>query len=307
MDSGDPSNEVKRHNQADKAKLHLLRQQLQTRLQYARLKVDHGWMRQNLNEVENLYFHHYRARSPTDPVDEANMKPRTGTMPSSAGSKSSLLSLPTRSIPRAISKSPSIIGATPAATDSIGKRPGGTAYYSPYSPSPSTALALTASSNYANIHTRSLPVSARGSPAPPTQPPTPAASHINSGTLRVSSSVTSALGTNPYSMTNLSRLGPAPVSIHGNSTSRSPVMWHSQHPRGPSDGGAQTYDSFWSLLSGASLPTPGPIMVPLGTGAGISGHPDLSSRGKTPALLAKRSGVRKKTTVKNGRAGSEVD
>jgi len=229
-------------------------------------------------------------------------------MPSSAGSKSSLLSLPTRSIPpRAISKSPSIIGATPAATDSIGKRPGGTAYYSPYSPSPSTALALTASSNYANIHTRSLPVSARGSPAPPTQPPTPAASHINSGTLRVSSSVTSALGTNPYSMTNLSRLGPAPVSIHGNSTSRSPVMWHSQHPRGPSDGGAQTYDSFWSLLSGASLPTPGPIMVPLGTGAGISGHPDLSSRGKTPALLAKRSGVRKKTTVKNGRAGSEVD
>ncbi|KLO15532.1 hypothetical protein SCHPADRAFT_260404 [Schizopora paradoxa] len=30
--------------------------QLQTRLQYARLKVDHGWQKQNLNEVENLYF-----------------------------------------------------------------------------------------------------------------------------------------------------------------------------------------------------------------------------------------------------------
>ncbi|KIM77634.1 hypothetical protein PILCRDRAFT_615634 [Piloderma croceum F 1598] len=28
------------------------------RLQYARLKVEHGWQRQNLNEVENLYFHH---------------------------------------------------------------------------------------------------------------------------------------------------------------------------------------------------------------------------------------------------------
>lgn len=30
--------------------------QLQTRLQYARLKVEHGWQKQNLNEVENLYF-----------------------------------------------------------------------------------------------------------------------------------------------------------------------------------------------------------------------------------------------------------
>ncbi|KAJ7242943.1 hypothetical protein C8J57DRAFT_447190 [Mycena rebaudengoi] len=35
---------------------HLLRQ-LQLRLQYARLKVDHGWQKQRLNEVENLYFH----------------------------------------------------------------------------------------------------------------------------------------------------------------------------------------------------------------------------------------------------------
>ncbi|EIW74028.1 hypothetical protein CONPUDRAFT_170324 [Coniophora puteana RWD-64-598 SS2] len=28
------------------------------RLQYAKLKVEHGWQRQNLTEVENLYFHH---------------------------------------------------------------------------------------------------------------------------------------------------------------------------------------------------------------------------------------------------------
>ncbi|KIO25557.1 hypothetical protein M407DRAFT_25154 [Tulasnella calospora MUT 4182] len=34
------------------------------RLQYAKLKVDHGWSRQNLDEVENLYFHHYRDRRP---------------------------------------------------------------------------------------------------------------------------------------------------------------------------------------------------------------------------------------------------
>ncbi|KDQ12427.1 hypothetical protein BOTBODRAFT_415933 [Botryobasidium botryosum FD-172 SS1] len=58
------------------------------RLQYARLKVDHGWVRsiifnqrvhqcsscrqtrQNLNEVENLYFHHYRSR-PSPPLPQA--------------------------------------------------------------------------------------------------------------------------------------------------------------------------------------------------------------------------------------------
>ena len=60
-----------------------LSRQLQLRLQYARLKVDHGWVRlnlvlpqrngltiadmqqkQNLNEVENLYFHHSHQRGP---------------------------------------------------------------------------------------------------------------------------------------------------------------------------------------------------------------------------------------------------
>ncbi|KAG6895062.1 hypothetical protein C0992_003290 [Termitomyces sp. T32_za158] len=34
------------------------------RLQYAKLKVDHGWQKQNLNEVENLYFHHSHQRIP---------------------------------------------------------------------------------------------------------------------------------------------------------------------------------------------------------------------------------------------------
>ncbi|KAJ7449262.1 hypothetical protein FB451DRAFT_1287935 [Mycena latifolia] len=38
---------------------HLVRQ-LQVRLQYAKLKVDHGWQKQRLNEVENLYFRQQR-------------------------------------------------------------------------------------------------------------------------------------------------------------------------------------------------------------------------------------------------------
>ncbi|KAJ7916176.1 hypothetical protein B0H13DRAFT_1998495 [Mycena leptocephala] len=40
----------------ERAKANHLLRQLQLRLQYARLKVDHGWQKQRLNEVENLYF-----------------------------------------------------------------------------------------------------------------------------------------------------------------------------------------------------------------------------------------------------------
>ncbi|TDL14999.1 hypothetical protein BD410DRAFT_845570 [Rickenella mellea] len=68
---------------ADKAKPQLrtpnsqywaLTRQLQLRLQYARLKVEHGWQKQNLNEVENLYFRQHQIRKPpasaTVPVPE---------------------------------------------------------------------------------------------------------------------------------------------------------------------------------------------------------------------------------------------
>ncbi|KAF8634023.1 hypothetical protein AX17_004288 [Amanita inopinata Kibby_2008] len=48
----------------ERAKAAHLTRQLQLRLQYAKLKVDHGWQRQNLNEVENLYFHHSHLRGP---------------------------------------------------------------------------------------------------------------------------------------------------------------------------------------------------------------------------------------------------
>ncbi|KAF8908182.1 hypothetical protein CPB84DRAFT_1744354 [Gymnopilus junonius] len=50
-------NEKRRKQTMEKAKANHLSRQLQMRLQYARLKVEHGWQKQNLNEVENLYFH----------------------------------------------------------------------------------------------------------------------------------------------------------------------------------------------------------------------------------------------------------
>ncbi|CAE6411160.1 hypothetical protein ACGC1H_006419 [Rhizoctonia solani] len=52
---------------AEKAKAQQLSRQLKTRLQFARLKVDYGWTRQSLNEVENLYFHLSRAKPVPQP------------------------------------------------------------------------------------------------------------------------------------------------------------------------------------------------------------------------------------------------
>ncbi|KAG9313696.1 hypothetical protein JVU11DRAFT_6044 [Chiua virens] len=53
----------KRRQTLERAKANHLSKQLQMRLQYAKLKVEHGWQRQNLNEVENLYFHHSHQRT----------------------------------------------------------------------------------------------------------------------------------------------------------------------------------------------------------------------------------------------------
>ncbi|KAI0793700.1 hypothetical protein C8Q74DRAFT_526120 [Fomes fomentarius] len=41
-----------------------LSSQLRLRLQYAKLKVEHGWQRQSLSEVENLYFRHTHLTRP---------------------------------------------------------------------------------------------------------------------------------------------------------------------------------------------------------------------------------------------------
>ncbi|KAG2131019.1 hypothetical protein DEU56DRAFT_914554 [Suillus clintonianus] len=58
------------------------------RLQYAKLKVEHGWQRQNLNEVENLYFHHSQVRGlrpvvpvKTVPLLSTNSLPPTAPAP----------------------------------------------------------------------------------------------------------------------------------------------------------------------------------------------------------------------------------
>ncbi|KAJ3483446.1 hypothetical protein NLI96_g6305 [Meripilus lineatus] len=62
------SEQRKRKQTLERAKANYLSGQLRLRLQYAKLKVEHGWQRQNLNEVENLYFRHSHMRKPTVPT-----------------------------------------------------------------------------------------------------------------------------------------------------------------------------------------------------------------------------------------------
>ncbi|QRV98742.1 hypothetical protein RhiJN_26761 [Ceratobasidium sp. AG-Ba] len=66
--------------QAEKTKAQQLSRQLKTRLQFARLKVDYGWTRQSLNEVENLYFHLSRAR-PTPQQHQQRAETATPPVP----------------------------------------------------------------------------------------------------------------------------------------------------------------------------------------------------------------------------------
>ncbi|OCH91407.1 hypothetical protein OBBRIDRAFT_792341 [Obba rivulosa] len=59
-----PAEAKRRKSTPDAAKATYLTSQLRLRLQYAKLKVEHGWQRQNLNEVENLYFRHTQKHRP---------------------------------------------------------------------------------------------------------------------------------------------------------------------------------------------------------------------------------------------------
>ncbi|KAG6918801.1 hypothetical protein DXG01_011553 [Tephrocybe rancida] len=84
-------NEKRRKQTVERAKANHMR------LQYARLKVDHGWQKQNLNEVENLYFHHSHLRGPkpsptmmTATLNEPSTTYPSITSPSSNTSQSSL-------------------------------------------------------------------------------------------------------------------------------------------------------------------------------------------------------------------------
>ncbi|KDQ54038.1 hypothetical protein JAAARDRAFT_408877 [Jaapia argillacea MUCL 33604] len=78
-----PSNDLdqrRRKQTLERARANHLSRQLQMRLQYAKLKVEHGWQRQNLNEVENLYFHHSHINKPRPIIATSYEGPRGGVV-----------------------------------------------------------------------------------------------------------------------------------------------------------------------------------------------------------------------------------
>ncbi|KAG6829946.1 hypothetical protein H0H92_002850 [Tricholoma furcatifolium] len=101
-------NEKRRKQTMERARANHLSRQLQMRLQYARLKVDHGWQKQNLNEVENLYFHHSHQRgskaSPTIAPANLNVLLSSASPSTSTGTHSHVIDSPGQSKP---SKPPS--------------------------------------------------------------------------------------------------------------------------------------------------------------------------------------------------------
>ncbi|KAI0076839.1 hypothetical protein K474DRAFT_1707776 [Panus rudis PR-1116 ss-1] len=76
--------QLKRKQTLERAKANYLSSQLKLRLQYARLKVDHGWQRQSLSEVENLYFRHTHKKPTLSRADTAPIQGSTSstTLPS---------------------------------------------------------------------------------------------------------------------------------------------------------------------------------------------------------------------------------
>ncbi|SPO28461.1 uncharacterized protein UTRI_04858 [Ustilago trichophora] len=56
---------ARKQAQAQRTRLVALSKHLMTRLQYANFKVEHGWSKQSLSEVENLYYRQHQSSSAT--------------------------------------------------------------------------------------------------------------------------------------------------------------------------------------------------------------------------------------------------
>ncbi|KAN0061480.1 hypothetical protein ACQY0O_006327 [Thecaphora frezii] len=69
---GATPSKARKQAQAQRTRLLALSKHLMTRLQYATFKVEHGWAKQSLSEVENLYYRQNQAASLASGVAKAN-------------------------------------------------------------------------------------------------------------------------------------------------------------------------------------------------------------------------------------------
>ncbi|KAF8066912.1 hypothetical protein FPV67DRAFT_1214931 [Lyophyllum atratum] len=250
-------NEKRRKQTVERAKANHLSRQLQMRLQYARLKVDHGWQKQNLNEVENLYFHHSHQRGPK-PYTPGSSPSMVTTIPPPATAPTSLSMVATTST--ALPPPPPIATVSPW-------------YQLPEEPTPPHQIPMSfklgASSKSEQLYkmTESQLGQSRsfsaGSPLPEDGVPTTSSNILEpTSTYNPASSNQSASGP-PYDHMQLTRHVPSPApgpssNHYPNVLYRQPQTQSSQSSMGTSDnsfsfpGVSLTYDSFWSSHSHSS-------------------------------------------------------
>ncbi|KAF8576780.1 hypothetical protein K439DRAFT_603091 [Ramaria rubella] len=269
----------KRRKQIEKAKAAHLSRQLQTRLQYARLKVHHGWQKQTLNEVENLYFHHYRARAPPrntlkQEKSNANSGSQLSQTPlehTTASASSDAVPLP-ENMNEQQEASPSCVIPTSVIDAPDEEKALEMQVDPPLAPSPTPIAEPTPAITTASPqpHNLSTTITSPPTPQPPavSKPlvPTTTMAPLPSGQTTPNTQVEqpSVYARIPYAPTRTAIVPPPPSrhppiprhpqmpssSSSSRSRGHSPAMKHSSSM--PGSNVALTYDSFWSSHSAAT-------------------------------------------------------
>ncbi|KAL6306118.1 hypothetical protein BKA93DRAFT_161556 [Sparassis latifolia] len=257
----------------ERARATYLSGQLRLRLQYAKLKVEHGWQRQTLNEVENLYFHHTQKHRPP-PIHSGRRNARVSFHPFSSASPNGSSSLFPVSIQKIEYPAPGTVdwhgansnSGNPQAGSSVG--PARDVVHNEDAAVPSSSRGSISTNGGSSVQplsstgstlSNAKDPSSRGSVSPkhPSDIHAPTSSSASGELLPAYSSSQSFMPSpspSPFSSpNNTSRPAPSPFQY----TPLTSIGQVSAALGAPTTSGL-TYDSFWSSHSAfrASLPSP---------------------------------------------------
>ncbi|KAG6840256.1 hypothetical protein C0991_007913 [Blastosporella zonata] len=266
-------NEKRRKQTVERARANHLSRQLQMRLQYARLKVQYGWQKQNLNEVENLYFHHSHQRGPkptTSPsTTDAQNEPHTAhTDTTSPTSNSSHSSLSFKLGPSALSQSHTSDSHSPPQAST---QPTQTQRTSTHNQSQLTQNAPVVGIDSSEIHSL-IQMKVEPENKPSQEPPIPTTNYAQSPTAGPSSvpnygAMNFSLSSSSYHSDRSQPIATTWITTRSPPTSSSPNHYPNvplqRQPTLPASPGAGenpytfpgvslTYDSFWSSHSSST-------------------------------------------------------
>ncbi|XP_006457470.1 hypothetical protein AGABI2DRAFT_123334 [Agaricus bisporus var. bisporus H97] len=275
--------ERKRKQTLERTKANHLSRQLQMRLQYARLKVEHGWQRQNLNEVENLYFHHSHRGTKThhsrpslvvipsddNPVTftssnqlDASYKTsmsRSATLDAFLDSSGQRINLGAEAVPASTPTPPALlsqtgVGSHDPLTTSSAVPEVQTSQLRESSHTPNRVSGPIASSLYNECSAPEF-ISLSGSPSQPTAVAESTAAIVNPTPQRSDPLAATFIGNAPFTRTSST---PTPVSA---SPMKMPLLMHknisslSKNDKfSLTKSETLTYDSFWSGMQSKSYP-----------------------------------------------------